>query len=98
MAEADKYIEVADGNFSTTKQTEEVQIKICDNNSKPFITTLYNVLFAPELCDQIFSIVTLIKSGLIFLFHKGFFVVLFSDNEQNAVTLPHSAHRKRTFF
>ena len=49
--ETDKYIEVADGNFFTAKQTGQVQIKIRDNNGKPFIATLYNVLFAPDLCD-----------------------------------------------
>ena len=32
LVEKDKYIEVADWNFVPAKQTEEVQIKICDNN------------------------------------------------------------------
>ena len=32
--ETDKYIEVADGNFVTAKQTEEVQIKIHDGKWK----------------------------------------------------------------
>ena len=32
--ETDKYIEVADGNFVTEKQTREVQIKMCDGNGK----------------------------------------------------------------
>ena len=56
--ETDKYIDVADGNFVTAKQTGEVQIKINGDNGKPFIATLYNVLFAPDLCSQLFSIVT----------------------------------------
>ena len=31
------------------------------------------------------------------LFHKGFFTVYFSNKENNAVTLPHSAQRKHAF-
>ena len=45
------YIEVAYGHFVTEKQTGEVQIKMLDNNGKPFIATLYNVLLVPYLCD-----------------------------------------------
>ena len=48
LVETDKYIEVADGHFVTAKQTRKVQIKIRDNNCKPFIAKLYNVLFAPD--------------------------------------------------
>ena len=51
LVETDKYIEVADGNLVTAKQTGEDQIKISDNNGKPFIATLYNILFTPDLCD-----------------------------------------------
>ena len=97
LVETDKYIEFADGNFFTAKQTGVVPIKSHDNNGKPFISTLYNVLLAPELCDQIFSITTLINSGYTYLFHKGFCTIFFSDNEQNAVTLPHIAKRKHAF-
>ena len=50
LVEAYKYIEVADGNFVTAKQTGEVKIKMCDDNGKLFIATLYNVLLAPDLC------------------------------------------------
>ena len=32
LVEKDKYIEVADGHFVTSKQTREVQIKMRDNN------------------------------------------------------------------
>ena len=49
--ETDKYIEVAYGYFVTSKQTGEVQIKMRDDNGKPFIATLYNVLLALDLCD-----------------------------------------------
>ena len=45
--EIDKYIEAADGHFVTAKQTGQVQIEMCDDNGKPFIDTLYNVLLAP---------------------------------------------------
>ena len=51
LVEMDKYIEVAYGNFVTAKQTGEVQIKICDDNRKPFISTLNNVLFASDFCE-----------------------------------------------
>ena len=49
LVETDKYIEVADRNFVTAKQTVEVKIDICDYNGKPFIATLCNVLFASDL-------------------------------------------------
>ena len=78
--ETDKYIEVADGNLVILKQTGEVQIIMHENNWKPFIATLYNVLFAPGLCDQLFSIITLKESGHTCPFHRCFFTVSFSEN------------------
>ena len=51
----------------------------------------------PGLCDRLFFIITLINSGHAYLFNKFLFVVFFSDNEYNAVKLPHSAHRKHAF-
>ena len=54
--ETDKYIEVADGNFVTATQTGESQIKMLDDNGKPFIAALYNVILAPDLWDQLFSL------------------------------------------
>ena len=60
--ERDKYIKVEDGHSVTERQTGEVQIKICDNNGKPFIDTLYTVLLAPDLCDQLFSIIATNKN------------------------------------
>ena len=68
--ETDKYINIADSNFVTEKQTAEVQIKIRDNNGKHFIAKLYNVLLAPDLYDQLFSIITLMDLGHACLFHK----------------------------
>ena len=49
MVEMCKYIEVSYGHFFTAKQKREFQIKMYNDNGKPFIATLYNVLFAPDL-------------------------------------------------
>ena len=70
---------------------------MCNDNGKTFITTLDNVLLAPDLCDRLFSIVTLMNSGHICLFHKGFCTVYFGAKEKNSVTLPHSAKMKHVF-
>ena len=70
---------------------------MCDNNGKTFIATLYNVLLAPDLCDRLFSIITLMNVGHNCLFHKVFFTVYFGAEKKNAVTLPHSAQRKHAF-
>ena len=72
-------------------------MKMCDDNGKPFIATLYNVLLAPDLCDRLFSIVTLMNSGHTCLFHKGFCTVYLGAKEKNAIILPHSAQRKHSF-
>ena len=68
-----------------------------DNNVNTFIATLYNVLLAPDLCDRLFSIITLMNAVHTFLFHKGFCTVYFGSEKDNAVTLPHSAQRKHAF-
>ena len=70
---------------------------MCDDNGKTFIATLYNVLLAPDLCDRLFSIITLINAGHHCIFHKGFCTVYFGEYKKNAVTLPHSAQRKHAF-
>ena len=70
---------------------------MCDDNGYPFIATLHNVLLAPDLCDTLFSIITLMNLGHTCLFHKGFCTVYFGEKEKNAVTLPHSAQRKHAF-
>ena len=67
---------------------------MCDNNGDPFIATLHNVLLAPDLCDRLFSIIMLMNSGHNCLFQKGFCTVYFIENDNNEVTLPHSAQRK----
>ena len=68
-----------------------------DDNGESFIATLYNIIFSLDLCNQLFSIITLNNSGHTCLFYQYFCTVFFSDNKQNAVTLPHSVQRKRTF-
>ena len=68
-----------------------------DDNGETFVATLYNVLLAPDLCDRLFSIITLMNSGHTCLFHKGFCTFYFGAKEDNAVTLAHSAVRKHTF-
>ena len=68
-----------------------------DDNGKTFIVTLYNVLLAPDLCDRLFSIITLMNAGHTCLFRKGFCTVYFGEEKRNAVTLPHSAQRKYAF-
>ena len=47
LEDTDKYIEVAGGNHVTAKQKCQVRIQMCDDNGKPFIVTLHNVLLAP---------------------------------------------------
>ena len=68
-----------------------------DDNGKTFVATLYNVLLAPDLCDRLFSIITLMNAGHTCLFHKGFCTVYFGAKEDNAGTLPHSAVIKHAF-
>ena len=68
-----------------------------DDNGETFVATLYNVLLAPDLCNRLFSIITLMNSGHTCLFHKWFCTVYFGAKEDNAVTLPHSAVRKHAF-
>ena len=70
---------------------------MCNDNGKPFIATLHNVLLAPDLYDRFLFIITLMNSGHTCLFHKGFSMVYFRAEENNAVTSPHSAQRKHAF-
>ena len=59
----DKFIEVADRHHVTVKQKGSVRIQMFDDNGNTFVATLYNVLLAPDLCDRLLSIITLINSG-----------------------------------
>ena len=97
LEDTDKHIEVADGHHVTAKQKGQVRIKMCDDHGDPFIATLHNVLLAPDLCDRLFSIITLMNLGHTCLFPKRFCTVYFGAKEKNAVTLTHSAQRKISF-
>ena len=97
LEDTDKFIEVADGHHVTAEKKGSVRIQMFDDNGETFIATLYNVLLAPDLCDRIFSIITLMNDGHTFLLHKGFCTVYFGAKEDNAVTLPHSEVRKHAF-
>ena len=70
---------------------------MCDNNGDPFIAKFHNVILGPDLCNRLFSIITLMNSGHTCLFHNGFCTVYFGAKENNAVNLPHSAQRKHAF-
>ena len=82
LEDTDKNIEVADGNHVRTKQKGQVRIEMCHDNGDSFITTLHNILLAPDLCDGLFSIIKLMKSGHTCLFHKGFCTVHFGEKEK----------------
>ena len=68
-----------------------------EDNGETFVVRLYNVLLTPDLCDRLFSIITLMNAGHTCLFHKGFCTFYFDAKENNVVTLPHSAVRKHAF-
>ena len=51
LVETNKYTEFTFGHFVTAKLTGEIKINMRDDNVKHFIATLYNVLFAPDLCN-----------------------------------------------
>ena len=68
---------------------------MCDDNGKTFIA--YNLPLAPDLCERLFSIISLMDAGHTCRFHKVFCTVYFGAKEDNAVTLPHSAQRKHAF-
>ena len=75
LEDTDQYIEVADVNHATTKQKGQVQIKMYNNNGDNFIATLHSVLLAPDICDRLFSIITLMNSVHTCLFQKWFCTV-----------------------
>ena len=63
LEDTDKFIEVVDGTHVTAKQKGSVRIQMCDDNGKTFVATLYNLLLAPDLCDRLFYIITLMNAG-----------------------------------
>ena len=48
LEDMDKRIEVSDGHPDATKQKGQVRIKCCDNNGYTLISTLHNVILAPD--------------------------------------------------
>ena len=70
----DKHIEVTDGHHVTANK-RQVKIKMHDDNGDTFIATLHNVVLEPDICDRLFSIITLMNLGHTYLFHKKFFTV-----------------------
>ena len=70
---------------------------MCDDKGKTFVATLYNVLLAPDLCNRLFSIITLMNAEHNCIFHEVFCTVYFGSKEKNSVTLPHRAQRKYAF-
>ena len=70
---------------------------MCGDNGNPFIVTLHNVLLEPELCDGLFSTITLMNLGHTYLFHKVFCMVYLEDKKGNAVIPSHSVLRKHSF-
>ena len=70
---------------------------MCEDNIDTFIVTLKNILLAPDLCDRLFSIITLMNVGHTCFFHKVFCTVYFRAEKDNTVTLPHTAQRKHAF-
>ena len=97
LEDSDKYIVVADVRHVTVKQKDYARIQMYNDNGKTFIATLYNVILAPDLCNRLFSIITLMNSGHTCLFRKVFCTVYSEAKENNAVTLPHSAQRIHAF-
>ena len=79
------------------KQKGQVQIKMCDDDGDTFIATFHNVVLAPDLCNRLFSIITLINLVNTCLFHKGFYTVYFGKNRK--MWLPcHIVHRGNMHF
>ena len=86
LEDTDKHIEFADGHHVTAKQKGQAQIKCAtimnDNEGDPFIATLHNVILAPDLCDRLFSTITLMNSGHTCLVHKRFFTGYFRAKQK----------------
>ena len=94
LEDKDKYIEVAYGHHGTVKQKGQSQIKLYTNNGDTSIATLHNLLLGPDLCNGLFSIITLMNLVHTCLFHKVFSNVYFGEKEKISVSLPHSAQIK----
>ena len=73
----DKHIEVSDGHHITAKQKGQFQIKVCGDNGGTFIATLHNVLLETDVCNGLFSIITLMNLVHNCLFQQELCMVYF---------------------
>ena len=80
--DTDKFIEVVDGHHVTTNQKVTVGIQMCDDNGNTIVATLYNVLLASDLCDRLFSIITLMNAGYNFFSKRVLHGILLSREEK----------------
>ena len=71
--------------------------KMCDDNGDTFIVTLYNVILETDICDSLFSIITLMILVHTFLFYKGFCTVHFGSREKKWLPC-HIVHRRNMHF
>ena len=61
LEDTDKHIKLTDRHHVTAKQKGQVRIKMWGNNRDPFIATLHNVIFATDLCNRLFLLITLMN-------------------------------------
>ena len=98
LEDLNQYIEFADDNYVTEEQKSQIQIRMCDDNGDYFIPTLHDVLLAPDLCNMLLSIITLMVSGYTCLFQKLFCTVYFVNKKKNSAALLRSEQTKHAFF
>ena len=55
LEDTDNTLKLRKDITSLRNKKGQVQIKMCDDNGKTFIATLYNVLLEPDLCDRLFQ-------------------------------------------
>ena len=97
LEDTDEHIEVADGHHVTAKRKVQVRIKMCDDNGDSFIATLQNLFLAPDLCDMLFSIITLINLGHTCLLQNSF--ALCTSEQKRKIRLHyHTVHKGNMCF
>ena len=82
LDDMDKYIEVADGHHVMTKQKQQAEIKMWNDNGDNFNRKLHNVRLVPDLCNSLSSIITLMNLGHTSFFFKSFCMVYFGIKEK----------------
>ena len=70
---------------------------MCGDNGDYFIATLHNVLLAPDLCDRLFSIITLMNLGHTCLFKNGF-ALCTSEQKRKMKLHDHIVHKGSIHF